>query len=89
MHRRRWRRLTGKPVRRFRRHVRDFVKSVARAADATAADSDLEDTVAGGPTLAPEMTAGHTSEHEVKGRALELAKGTAAGAIHAAETDKS
>ena len=26
MHRRRWRRLTGKPVRRFRRHVRHFVK---------------------------------------------------------------
>ena len=25
MHRRRWRRLTGKPVRRFRRHVRYFV----------------------------------------------------------------
>ena len=26
MHRRRWRRLIGKPVRRFRRHVRHFVK---------------------------------------------------------------
>ena len=26
VHRRRWRRLTGKPVRRFRRHVRYFVK---------------------------------------------------------------
>ena len=26
MHRRSWRRLTGKPVRRFRRHVRYFVK---------------------------------------------------------------
>ncbi|MFM7988891.1 MAG: hypothetical protein ACKPKO_57225, partial [Candidatus Fonsibacter sp.] len=73
-HRRKWRRLTGKPVWRFRRHVRSLSKDVEKEEDDTKVMAlGIEDV---GPLLSHKMTSVHTSMLEGKEPDAVLEKAT-------------
>ena len=75
MHRRRWRRLTGKPVRIFRRSVRFFVKTSRKKAKDVTTDSDSVVTVDVVHTSSLRTMSAPTSVHEEKGAGRGSGKG--------------
>ena len=87
MHRRRWRRLTGKPVRRFCRSYASLRNVVAKANDVIM-DLDLVVIEAADHTWSLRMTYVLISAPEGRELAVALEKGTVGNAIHAAVTDR-